>query len=427
MFTNLSESKADKGAMIGILWWRKGIFMRVFVVEGSGKGGMIQYDYHLCRALQRAGIDTTLVTSTVYELDNLSHEFRVVKLLRLWDPRGGKPRNPIVRKLRRGIRGLQFTLQWLRLLRYLRKEHPDVVLFGKVHFAFEYYFLRMLRASGLKLADVVHDVQSYDTRPGSTAIVQDSRQQIARYNRIYRLFDALFVHDRSNYDLFLRTYDSVPAECVHVIPMATNELFLEVKPDRTCEGLQRELDVKPDQPVVLFFGTVSRYKGVETLIEAFPAVHQATGAQLVIAGFPAKEVDPQALKARAAELGVADHISWFLDYVPNERVAPLMELGHVAIFPYHAISQSGAIQVAYACGKPVVATRVGGLPDVVEDGKSGLLVPPKDPAALGEAIVKILSDPIGAAKMGQHGKMLAETHYSWRVVAETMKAVYETL
>jgi glycosyltransferase involved in cell wall biosynthesis len=400
--------------------------MRVFVVEGSGKGGMIQYDYHLCRALQRSGVDTTLVTSTVYELDNLVHNFRVVKLMRLWDPRGSKTRNPIVRKARRVFRGVQYTLQWLRLIHFLRKERPDVVLFGKIHFAYEYFFLRMLRTSGLRLADIVHDVRNYDTRPGSTTIVQDSEQQITQYNRIYRLFDVLFVHDRSNSDLFLKTYD-VPAERLHVIPMATNELVLEVKADRTCEDLQREFNVKPDQPVVLFFGTVSRYKGVETLIEAFPAVQRATGARLVVAGFPAKEVDPDALKARAAELGIADHVSWFLDYVPNERVVPLMKLGSVAIFPYHAISQSAAIQVAYACGKPVVASRVGGLPDIVDEGKSGLLVPPQDPVALGEAIVKILNDPVNAARMGQHAKTLAETKYSWRVVAEQMKPVFETL
>jgi glycosyltransferase involved in cell wall biosynthesis len=400
--------------------------MRVFVVEGSGKGGMIQYDYHLCRALQRTRVDTTLVTSTVYELDNLAHNFRVVKLLRLWDPRGSKTRNPIVRKARRAIRGIQYTLQWLRLMRFLRRERPDVVLFGKIHFPYEYYFLRMLRASGLKLADIVHDVRNYDTRPGSTAVVQDLDRQVAQYNRIYRLFDALFVHDRTNYDLFLNTYD-VPAERLHVIPMATNELVLEVKPDRTCEDLQRAFNVKPDQPVVLFFGTVSRYKGVETLIEAFPAVQRATGARLVIAGFPAKEVDPDALKARAAELGVGDQVSWFLDYVPNERVVPLMELGSVAVFPYHAVSQSAAIQVAYACGKPVVATRVGGLGDIVDDGRSGLLVPPEDPAALGEAIVKILKDPVTAASMGQHAKMLAESKYAWRVVAEQMEPVFESL
>jgi glycosyltransferase involved in cell wall biosynthesis len=400
--------------------------MRVFVVEVSGKGGMIHYDYHLCRALQRAGVDTTLVTSNVYELDNLAHNFRVVKLLRLWDPRGNKARNPLLRRIRRGLRGARYIAEWTRLLLYLRKERPDVVVFGKIHFGFELYFLRTLRAWGLKLAAVVHDVRNYDTRPSSKAVVQNSRQQIEQYTRIYRQFSALFVHDHSSYDDFLSLYD-IPAERVHEIPMATNELLLEVVPDRTCEQLQQEFNVKPDQPVVLFFGTVSRYKGVQTLIEAFPAVHLATGARLVIAGFPAKEVDPTALRKRTAELGIADQIAWFLDYVPNERVAPLMELCHLAVFPYHAITQSGALQVAYAFGKPVVATRVGGLPDVVEEGQSGLLVPPEDSAALADAIIKIVGDPVAATKMGQHAKALAENKYSWRVVAERVKAVFERL
>jgi glycosyltransferase involved in cell wall biosynthesis len=99
----------------------------------------------------------------------------------------------------------------------------------------------------------------------------------------------------------------------------------------------------------------------------------------------------------------------------------------VAVYPYNMITQSGAMQLAYAFGKPVVATRVGGLPDVVDEGKNGLLVPPQDPPALAEAINKILTDSEMKQCMGQHSKMLAETRYSWRLVAGKMKSVFESL
>jgi glycosyltransferase involved in cell wall biosynthesis len=398
--------------------------MRVCVVEASGKGGMIHYDYHLCRALQRAGVDTTLVTSTAYELRDLPHEFKVVELLHLWDPRGGKGGNPIWRKIRRGVRGAQYMAEWLRLVWYLRRTHPDVVLFGEIRFAFEEYFLRMLR--GLHLADVVHDVQAYDTRRGSESILQESEAHYQRFNRIYSLFSALFVHDRSNYDQFLKLY-SIPAEHVHEIPLATNEIVLEVPQVKTPDELRRDLGIASGQQVVTFFGTITKYKGLEDLIKGFPAVHQATGARLVVAGFPAKDVDPVALKALASEVGIQDQIAWFLDYVPNEWVATLMAISDVIVLPYRAITQSAVIQIAYACGRPVVATRIGGLPDVVEEGQSGLLAPPEDPAGLADALNRILCDSAQLERMGQRAKELADTRYSWRVVAEKMKAVFETL
>jgi glycosyltransferase involved in cell wall biosynthesis len=106
------------------------------------------------------------------------------------------------------------------------------------------------------------------------------------------------------------------------------------------------------------------------------------------------------------------HTSWFLDYIPNERIRPFMAISDVVVYPYHMISQSAAIQMAYAFGKPVVATLVGGLSDVV-DGQNGLLVLPHDPTALAEAITKILCDPVLKQRMSEHSKMLAETRGAW--------------
>lgn len=399
--------------------------MKVYVVEASGKGGLIHYAYHLCRALQRTGVDTTLITSTAYELRDLPHEFQVRELLNLWDPRGRKAEGKIWRKVRRGLRAIQYILQWVKLVFFLIRKRPDVVLFGEMRFAFEYYFLRILKAAGVPLADIVHDVQAYDTRQGSESIVLENKRHIAQFNRIYKAFSWLFVHDKSNYDLFLKLYD-VPAQHVYEIAMATNELVLEVKPTKTPDELRKQFGVAAGQRVVLFFGTISKYKGLIDLILAFPAVQKATGARLIVAGFPGNDVNMDEIKATAQELGVADHIAWFLDYVPNEWVVPLMELSDVVVLPYRAITQSAVIQIAYACGKPVVATRTGGLPDIVEEGRSGLLANPEDPASLAEAITKVISNPADAQRYGQHARHLAETKYAWRVVAERIKSAFES-
>lgn len=399
--------------------------MRIFVVEPLGQGGLIHYSYHLCRALQRHGNDVTLITSTEYELDDLDHEFRLMRFLRLWHARQ-KATSDIQRKLRRIVRGGRYIFEMIRLMNLLQREKPDVVLFGEIRFSFERLLLQRLSNNGLKLADIVHDVRTYDTSQNSDVVVKEDQETINRYNQIYSLFDMLFVHDRRNYDLFLKLYD-VPASKVREIPHGANEIMLEMAPSHTADELRHELDIPENKPLILFFGTVARYKGIEDLIQAYPAVCAELDVHLLIAGFPSKDTDPDSLIQMAKDLNVNDHITWYLDYVPNEQVLPLMEMSSVVALPYRAISQSGVIHIAYACGRPVLATRVGGLADVIEDGKSGILVEPGDLDSLSQGFIAMLKSPERTAKMGERARELAETQYSWKRVAQLVSEAMEQL
>ncbi len=398
--------------------------MRVYMVETLGKGGLIHYAYHLCRGLQRVGVDTTLITATDYELADMEHEFTVKPILELWDPRKRSTLPYPLRRLQRVWRGIRYVIQWLRLIVLLRRERPDVILFSEMRFAFEIFFLRWLKKMGFRLADIVHDVQAYELSRGSDAIVKESAQHRQQFNRLYSQFDALFVHDRSNRELFLQLYD-IPADHVHEIVHATSELILEIPQEYSPDALRRKLAIPSDQQIVLFFGTLTKYKGVEDLLYAFPAVHRTTKAHLVIAGYPAKDINVDELQALADELGIAPAITWFLDYVPNEWVATLMELSTVVVLPYRAITQSGILQNAYACGKPVIGTRVGGLPDAIQEGKSGLLADPQSPESLAQALNHALQNPTLVIEMGNYAKHLAETRYSWLAVAGIFKGVFE--
>jgi glycosyltransferase involved in cell wall biosynthesis len=112
-------------------------------------------------------------------------------------------------------------------------------------------------------------------------------------------------------------------------------------------------------------------------------------------------------------------------YVPNDELGALMGMARVVVLPYRSATQSGALQVAYAYGRPVVATRVGALPEVVEEGESGFVVAPESPAELAEAILKLVDDPEGAERMGNHARRLSETKHSWSTIAAGIVAVYE--
>jgi glycosyltransferase involved in cell wall biosynthesis len=398
------------------------------MIEMLGRGGLIHYAYQLCQALQKAGVETTLITATDYELVNLPHPFEIRPILRLWDPRKPKPDTSLLRLVRRLWRGFLHLRAWYGLVRLLRKERPDVVLFSEMRFALDAHFLRYLKRQGLVLADIVHDVRAYETsNTNKENIVKDDLQHRAAYQELYSLFEALFVHDASNRQIFLNLYPTLDPRRVHQIIHATSELMLQLPQAYTPEGLRAHLKIPSGVPIVLFFGTVTKYKGLDDLIDAFPLVHQNTGAHLLVAGYPAKDVAVRLLHASIESLKLEQASTLFLDYVPNEWVATLMSLASVVVLPYRAISQSGVLQVAYACGRPVVATRVGGLPDAVLDGETGVLVEPHQPLALAEALINLLLEPEKLTRMGLAARRLAQERYSWATVAEAMKSVFAAL
>jgi len=393
--------------------------MRIVMVEASPKGGLIHYSYQLCRALADAGADVTLVTSQHYELADIPHNFTVANILNLWDPRASQPSNALLRKAQRAGRGLQYVAEWFHLLRYLDQERPDVLLFSEVRFAFEYHFLqRAVKLAGHSAA-IVHDVEMFDVNPTSGDVVRSDADHMARYADIYNLFDDLFVHDQNNTERFIELYD-VPAHRVHSIRHGTQELMLELATDRPAEEIRATFDIATDRPTVVFFGALTKYKGLRDLIQAFPQVNQESNAQLVIAGFPTKDMDINALKELAKDLNIDHAITWYLDYVPNDLVIPLIEQSNVTVLPYRAITQSGVLQLAFAAGTPVVVTRVGGLPEVVHDGETGFVVNPMDPNDLARGILDVVRQPNIANRMGERAKQLSQTVYSWDTVAETV-------
>ena len=138
---------------------------------------------------------------------------------------------------------------------------------------------------------------------------------------------------------------------------------------------------------LLFFGFVRPYKGLDVLVEA---MHLLKGGDvfLTVAGeWWSKDSE---LRRSIAEAG---HIELIDRYVSEHEAADLFARAGAVVLPYRAATASGIVSLAYHYGKPVIASRVGGLPDVVADGATGRLVPPGDPRALAGAIREFLDRP----------------------------------
>jgi glycosyltransferase involved in cell wall biosynthesis len=111
--------------------------------------------------------------------------------------------------------------------------------------------------------------------------------------------------------------------------------------------------------------------------------------------------------------------------IADEQVASLFQRASVVALPYVEASQSGVAAVACAFGKPVVATAVGGIPEMIEDGRTGYLVPPRDPARLAEAVVGLLKNPGLRREMGCRARDMANNDLSWPAIASQTLGVYE--
>lgn len=178
--------------------------------------------------------------------------------------------------------------------------------------------------------------------------------------------------------------EMLPGTEVHVSPLPP---LIQMSRDGRSSWDDR-LEV-PHGPVILFFGNVRAYKGLEELVAALPLVRRSIDATLVVAGSFFEPLERYERQAR--ELGVEDRIRFISDYVPDEEVGGLFARSDVVALPYRSAPGSGVLGQAAQSGRPVVATAVGSMPAMV--GDRGILVRPGDPEALADGLVRALRDP----------------------------------
>jgi glycosyltransferase involved in cell wall biosynthesis len=143
------------------------------------------------------------------------------------------------------------------------------------------------------------------------------------------------------------------------------------------------VDLPADRPLLLFCGLVRPYKGLDVLLEAMALLKRPM--HLLVAG-EFWQGGLASYQAQIERLDLTECVTIIDDYLPDELLTACIDRANVVVLPYRSATQSAMVQTAFGRGKPVITTNVGGLAEAVEDGRTGLIVPPENPQALAAAI-----------------------------------------
>jgi len=370
--------------------------MRVQIVDPSGD--VTPYDHALSAALARRGADVELVTSRfLYGPIPPERDYGVSETFYRRATRRGLE----ARRSRRALKLLEHVPDMLRYRR--RAAAADVRHFEWLPLEPVDWLLIPPERPRLM---TLHNVR----RRG------ESRRAAAITRRLAGRMDAVVVHSRDAARL-LGERIGLDGSRVAVIPHGAFD-HLTRQPEET--PLPEEL-AAVEAPVVLCFGTLRPYKGVDVLLEAF---RQVEGAELWVVGRPlAMDMKPLHELARR----VPGRVRFVTRYVTDPQIPAFFRRAEVVALPYQVIDQSGVLYVALAFGKPIVMSSVGGFREVAEDHGAGRLVPPGDPQALAAALGELLSDREQRAALGARAAAAAAGAYSWDEVARRTLALYEEL
>jgi glycosyltransferase involved in cell wall biosynthesis len=187
-----------------------------------------------------------------------------------------------------------------------------------------------------------------------------------------------------------------------------------------CCTLHDDYSIPEDSQIVGVVARLEAEKGHRTLLDAWPLVLAAQPqARLLIVG---EGSERDSLEAQAASLGVLDRVVFT---GRREDVPAVTAALDVAVLPSYREAQGLSVLEAMALSRPVVASNVGGIPEMIEDGVSGLLVPPNDPEALAVAIVRLLSDHPYADMIARRGHDLAHERFCIEQMVNSIETLYD--
>lgn len=370
-------------------------------------------DFPLVKALQEEGHDVTYLIalapyslkSTLFNIKKQVQENAIIPAtcypeLKVYENYMDMTNVYIVNRTVKQNSSLQALMMTVKVVQFIRKGKFDIIHTDCMLGMWELLLYKLFRK---KMVLTVHDPFMHS---GEVSILEKINYRIAARN-----VPAFVLLNKQQSEKFCSTYHLNPNQILN------NRLGVY---DNVVSFVKSDAIVKKKN--VLFFGRISPYKGIEYLCKAMVKVkEQVPDATLTIAGGGKMYFDISSYEKK-------DWVTIINRYVGMEELASLLQNCSLTVCPYTDATQSGVIMTSYSLCKPVITTNVGGLGEMVEDGKTGLLVPPKNIDALANAIISLLKDEDTLKQMALNIK---NDYFiggkSWKVIAEKYIEFYKTI
>jgi glycosyltransferase involved in cell wall biosynthesis len=301
---------------------------------------------------------------------------------------------------------------WFSAAKLIKKNKPDAVFikYWLPYFAPAFGTIaRLCKRAGLPVYFILDNVIAHEKYPFA--------KQLTRY--ALSPGDGFIAQsDQVRSDL-LSEVPSVAPGSVVTVPLPVFDFGIPGRERKTKSNARAELGISNTCKVVLFFGFIKAYKGLEYLIDAAPMLQGKFGNNIKVLIVGDIYGDKKPYLDRIAESSASDIIQLVDGYMPDEIVEDYFVASDLVALPYVSATQSGIVQIAMNYDLPVVSTTVGGLPEVVDHGRTGFLVPPKNSESLGEAIIKFFDDDL--AEKFSSAVAVEKEKYSWDRMCEAIE------
>ncbi len=176
--------------------------------------------------------------------------------------------------------------------------------------------------------------------------------------------------------------------------------------------------------IILYFGIIRDYKGFDILLNAIAELKDSGLDFHLLAGGECYGSDEKYTQL-ISNLGISDYITWHNKYIPDSEVSNYFSAADVVALPYRTASQSGVTQIAYSYDLPVIVTKVGGLPEIVDEGQSGFTIEPENPTELANILEKNLEAGT-FLEMATYIKKFKQK-FSWEYIVNGIELVYSKI
>lgn len=357
------------------------------------RGGLAAFNERLAREYQSLGHEVEIVTFTL----------QYPSFLFPGKTQYSDEPAPKGLKITRRLNAIN-PFNWLRVGRYIKRQRPDLLI-TKFWLPFMAPALGTVNrlAKGTKRIAILDNLVPHEKRPGD--------KLFAKY--FVGSVDGMVAMSRSvlaDIDIFDSRHRKARTFCPH-------PLYDHYGARLVREEALQMLGLDPGNRYILFFGFIRDYKGLDLLLEAMADERFKTlGAKLIVAG--EFYGDPKPYMEQLERLGIGDRVVLKTDFIPDHEVNRYFCAADIVAQPYKTATQSGVTQIAFHFERPMLVTNVGGLPEIVPDGKVGFVVAP-DARQIADALVRFFEE--NWSERLTEGVREEKRKYAWSNMTEAIE------